>query len=206
MEDVVKITTYITDMSRYAVRRGLFGRKQWLGMASRVAIMYLSQIVELGEARRIFSAPQHPYTQALLRSTMTVMPEGGVPDNALGHSYPDALDIPSGCSFHPRCLKAMAVCSQQQPNVVARNGGFVRCHLHTETDDAAHRRRTADDRCRAAATVLLGRLQETERGLSATRHITCPPTYRRDLWASFTGHRRIKRNAAPRPFRSPINQ
>lgn len=104
-----------------------------LNRIGAVAVMYLGEIVEIGEARAIFDAPLHPYTRALLDSVMTVSPEAGVPDTRIGHSYPNPLEIPPGCPFHPRCPKAMSVCSTRSPSVTETPQGLVRCHLYSET-------------------------------------------------------------------------
>jgi peptide/nickel transport system ATP-binding protein len=101
-------------------------------IADRVAVMYLGEIVEIGDARAIFEAPRHPYTRALLDSVMTVSPAAGVPDTRIGHSYPNPLEIPSGCAFHPRCPHAMPVCSSVAPAVSETPHALVRCHLYTD--------------------------------------------------------------------------
>lgn len=71
-------------------------------IASRVAVMYLGRIVELGDTQRIFSAPRHPYTQALLQAIP--LPEPGLRrDRALlSGDVPSALDPPTGCHLHTR--------------------------------------------------------------------------------------------------------
>lgn len=102
-------------------------------MASRVAVMYLGRIVEEAETGRLFDAPRHPYSEALLGSVLTPDPTLGIPDTQLGASYPNPLDVPPGCSFHPRCAKAMPVCPVRAPRrVPAPGGGAVACHLHDE--------------------------------------------------------------------------
>ena len=101
-------------------------------IADRVAVMYLGEIVEIGDARAIFEAPCHPYTRALLDSVMTVDPAAGVPDTRIGHSYPNPLEIPSGCAFHPRCPQAMGVCSMRAPAVSVMPHALVRCHLYSD--------------------------------------------------------------------------
>jgi peptide/nickel transport system ATP-binding protein len=100
-------------------------------MATRVAVMYLGRIVEEAETDQLFRAPKHPYTQALLASVLTPEPGLGIPDTHLGVAYPNPLDVPSGCRFHPRCSRVMEVCTSIAPKpAVAENGGFVECHLY----------------------------------------------------------------------------
>lgn len=67
-------------------------------IADRVAVMYLGRIVETGPVEKILTAPEHPYTQALL----SVLPSGGDPVVLKGEP-PDPTRIPGGCRFHVRC-------------------------------------------------------------------------------------------------------
>ena len=99
-------------------------------MATRVAVMYLGRIVEEAETDRFFRAPKHPYGAALLASVLTPEPGLGVPDTQLGAAYPDPLDVPPGCRFHPRCARVMAQCKTVAPKPIAADGGFVECHLY----------------------------------------------------------------------------
>ncbi|MGH6778674.1 MAG: ABC transporter ATP-binding protein, partial [Bradyrhizobium sp.] len=85
-------------------------------MATRVAVMYLGQIVEENDTVSLFRKARHPYTQALLASILTPEPELGLPDTRLGTAFPNPLEPPTGCTFHPRCPHAMPVCSQQPPS------------------------------------------------------------------------------------------
>ena len=102
-------------------------------MASRVAVMYLGRIVEEAETGSLFDSPRHPYSQALLESVLTPDPTLGIPDTHLGASYPNPLEVPPGCSFHPRCAKSMPGCSVREPRrVPVPGGGAVACHLHDE--------------------------------------------------------------------------
>ncbi len=101
-------------------------------MATRVAVMYLGEIVETGDARELLSSPRHPYTRALLDSALTVDPAAGIPDNRMGATVPNPLERPSGCSFHPRCPSAVPVCSRQPAPVAGDGRTFVRCHLCVE--------------------------------------------------------------------------
>jgi peptide/nickel transport system ATP-binding protein len=99
-------------------------------MATRVAVMYLGRIVEEAETDELFRAPKHPYTQALLASVLTPEPGLGVPDTQLGAAYPNPLDMPPGCRFHPRCARVMERCRSVPPKPVPAGAGFVECHLY----------------------------------------------------------------------------
>jgi peptide/nickel transport system ATP-binding protein len=101
-------------------------------IATRVAVMYLGRIVEETDTASLFDTPRHPYSEALLGSVLTPDPTQGVPDTYLGASYPNPLEMPSGCTFHPRCPKAMAQCSQVAPRPIPVPGGHVECHLYDE--------------------------------------------------------------------------
>jgi len=101
-------------------------------IATRVAVMYLGRIVEQTDTASLFETPRHPYSEALLSSVLTPDPTKGVPDTQLGVSYPNPLEIPSGCSFHPRCPKVMDHCPRIEPRPVPAPGGHVECHLYDE--------------------------------------------------------------------------
>ena len=95
----------------------------------RVNVMYAGRIVESAEVRKIFKAPQHPYTKALLDS----VPITGVKKERLYQidGQPPALDSqPSGCPFWPRCPHAMDICKEKYPPKTSTGGdGFVHCWL-----------------------------------------------------------------------------
>ncbi len=78
----------------------------------RVAVMYAGEIVEIGDAREVFSRPRHPYTRELLRSTISLRTTGL---NYIDGAPPDLVEPPSGCHFHPRCPDAMNICATQHP-------------------------------------------------------------------------------------------
>ena len=101
-------------------------------IATRVAVMYLGRIVEEAETGDLFDRPRHPYTKALLGSVLTPDPSLGVPDTHLGASYPNPLEMPSGCTFHPRCVDCMDVCRTTAPQVRRDEAGSVECHLYAE--------------------------------------------------------------------------
>ncbi len=101
-------------------------------MADYVAVMYLGRFVEIGPARDVLTNPKHPYTQALLLSVLTPDPELDLPHIDLGSGFPDPLNPPSGCRFHPRCAKAMPHCSTQAPEKIIVEGTEVECHLYAQ--------------------------------------------------------------------------
>ena len=107
-------------------------------MSTRVAVMYLGRLIEFGTAAQVFDDPKHPYTSALLDSVLTPEPQYGLPEiTTMGREFPNPLNPPPGCAFHPRCPKAMAVCSQAQPQPADENGRLLECHLYGEEPAAA---------------------------------------------------------------------
>lgn len=101
-------------------------------ICDRIAIMYLGRIVEMGPLAEVYREARHPYTEALLAAVpvpdprfrrTTPMPRGEIPN---------PINPPSGCRFHPRCPIAEAVCSQEEPELVAvASGHWAACHLRT---------------------------------------------------------------------------
>ncbi|BBK34064.1 peptide/nickel transport system ATP-binding protein [Stella humosa] len=100
-------------------------------LATRVAVMYLGRIVEERTTERLFAGACHPYTRALLSSVLTPDPTAGMPDAPLGIAFPNPLDPPSGCAFHPRCPDAQPLCAASKPAPVrvdrGIDGGFAEC-------------------------------------------------------------------------------
>ncbi len=99
-------------------------------LASRVAVMYLGRVVEEGGCERLFSKPLHPYTQALLKSVLLPEPGQGISNVDLGAGFPNPIDPPTGCTFHPRCSQVMDICRTQSPGSVSIEDGYVECHLY----------------------------------------------------------------------------
>jgi oligopeptide/dipeptide ABC transporter ATP-binding protein len=101
-------------------------------LSTRVAVIYLGSVVEYGPSERIFAAPQHPYTQALLNAVPRPDPDY-VPKAAEGFDDTgSALEPPSGCKFHPRCPHVMAVCKTNNPQLMRlADGREAACHLLT---------------------------------------------------------------------------
>ncbi|MBV9113044.1 MAG: dipeptide ABC transporter ATP-binding protein [Hyphomicrobiales bacterium] len=99
-------------------------------IAHRVAVMYLGRIVEIGGKERIFDAPRHPYTQALMAAAPVADPHAKRERIVLEGDVPSPLDPPKGCAFHPRCPYAFDRCRVETPVLTPRDGGhFAACHL-----------------------------------------------------------------------------
>lgn len=100
-------------------------------ICDRVAVMYAGRIVELAPADAIFSNPQHPYTRALLSAVP--YPDPDIPMTfKLTGEVADPGNLPSGCSFHPRCAECFAHCKQTTPLLHQhKRDHFTACHLHT---------------------------------------------------------------------------
>jgi peptide/nickel transport system ATP-binding protein len=98
-------------------------------IADRVAVMYAGRIVELAETKRIFSRPQHPYTQALISAVPDPDPDQRMNFNLTGE-VADPADLPAGCAFHPRCAQCIDGCDLHRPDLIAGEGGHhVACFL-----------------------------------------------------------------------------
>jgi peptide/nickel transport system ATP-binding protein len=98
-------------------------------ISDNIAIMYAGEIVERAPARELLEYPMHPYTLGLMNSFPSISGAkhklAGIPG-----SPPDLVAPPSGCRFHPRCSKAMPVCSKIAPPTRANSSTHtVACHL-----------------------------------------------------------------------------
>jgi oligopeptide transport system ATP-binding protein len=101
-------------------------------IATRIAVMYLGRIVEIGTKDELFAAPRHPYTQALLSAIP--LPEPGLQRERvlLAGDVPNPMNPPTGCHFHARCVHARALCSQRAPQLEEQGGHAVSCHFWRE--------------------------------------------------------------------------
>jgi peptide/nickel transport system ATP-binding protein len=98
-------------------------------ISDNIAIMYAGEIVERAPARELFEYPMHPYTLGLMNSFPSISGTrhklAGIPG-----SPPDLVAPPTGCRFHPRCPRAMSVCSTVAPlNRAISASHSVACHL-----------------------------------------------------------------------------
>ncbi len=99
-------------------------------VCDEIVVMYLGKIVERAEKDELFSNPLHPYTRALLSAVPVVDPQTKRRRIILSGEVPSPINIPSGCSFHPRCPYVENVCKELVPELrEIKPGHFVSCHL-----------------------------------------------------------------------------
>ena len=99
-------------------------------ISDRVAVMYLGKIVEMTGKEDLYNNPLHPYTQSLLSAIPIPDPTVNNERIILEGDVPSPVNPPSGCRFHPRCPKAMEVCSEAVPEFKEYDDGhFAACHL-----------------------------------------------------------------------------
>ena len=91
-------------------------------VSNRVAVMYLGKIVETATSDEIYKNPQHPYTQALLSSVPIPDPDFKKSRIILSGDVPSPISPPSGCHFHPRCLRASDECKRTYPLLDSKSG------------------------------------------------------------------------------------
>ncbi|WP_199103787.1 ABC transporter ATP-binding protein [Aquitalea sp. ASV11] len=104
-------------------------------VAHKVAVMYAGQVAEMAKVPGIFRTPNHPYTEALLKS----IPEhskGAHRLSTLPGIVPGQYDRPSGCLLSPRCPYVQDKCKAQRPGLTAIDGGVVRCHYPITAKEA----------------------------------------------------------------------
>ena len=98
-------------------------------LCDRVVVMYAGRIVESGAIGDIFSRPQHPYTQALLRATPSLDGDPNHDLPVIPGWPPDMQRLPAGCAFAPRCEQVFDSCHQDRPALQARfNNHLAACH------------------------------------------------------------------------------
>ena len=87
------------------------------GMCQRVMVMYAGKIVEAGPTMDVFAHPKHPYTWSLLRSIPRLDAERHEPLKPIEGMPPSLIELPTGCSFHPRCAFKVERCTRDAPSL-----------------------------------------------------------------------------------------
>ena len=102
-------------------------------MSHAIAVMYLGQIVEYGDAQAVALEPKHPYTRALFAAALPIDLDAPREEITVAGEVPSPLDPPGGCRFHPRCPFVMPRCATETPALRAEAGRLVACHLYDVT-------------------------------------------------------------------------
>jgi oligopeptide/dipeptide ABC transporter ATP-binding protein len=112
-------------------------------IADRIAVMYLGKLVEVAPADELFSAPQHPYTRALISANPVPDPDVPLRPALLKGELPSPLNPPAGCRFHTRCPEVFEPCSSIVPEArlvrgtVTEQEHRVWCHLYDDAQKPA---------------------------------------------------------------------
>jgi oligopeptide/dipeptide ABC transporter ATP-binding protein len=100
-------------------------------VCTRVGVMYLGKIVEIGATASILHDPRHPYAQALVAAIPKMGGDGNRKRIHLQGAVPNPINMPSGCRFHPRCPAVMSRCRLEEPVLRSQpDGRQVACHLY----------------------------------------------------------------------------
>ena len=99
-------------------------------ISSRIGVMYLGHLVEIGPSDDLYFRPMHPYTQALLSAIPIPDPVAGKARRRilLEGELPTPLNTPPGCPFKSRCRSAIAICGETMPDMRELGGRMVACH------------------------------------------------------------------------------
>jgi oligopeptide transport system ATP-binding protein len=101
-------------------------------ISTRIAVMYLGNLAEIGPSKELYEDPQHPYTKALLSAVPIPDPTHSRSRIKLTGEIPSPINPPSGCKFHTRCPYIMPVCSQVEPPLISiGKNRQVACHLYS---------------------------------------------------------------------------
>ena len=103
-------------------------------VAERIVVMYAGKVVEEGQTTAIFEEPKHPYTRGLLKSIPKLgerSRHGRQRLQEISGIVPSLYELPSGCSFCPRCTEARSTCEEKVPDLIELGGAHrVRCWLY----------------------------------------------------------------------------
>jgi oligopeptide/dipeptide ABC transporter ATP-binding protein len=104
-------------------------------MCNRIGVMYVGKLVECANSKEIYRHPLHPYTQALFSAILAPNPNSRKKVITLPGEVASPINPPLGCRFHPRCTRAMPLCSKIEPSMEeVASGHFVACHLLGRSD------------------------------------------------------------------------
>ncbi len=100
-------------------------------LGDSIAVMYGGEVVEVSPKEKFFDEPLHPYSQGLLKSAPWYAIKHGLELAEIPGELPKPHEWPTGCKFHPRCPKALAMCQKNKPPRTQENGSSVECFLYS---------------------------------------------------------------------------
>lgn len=102
-------------------------------ITDQILVMYLGNVMELGDTKEIFTNPLHPYTKALFSAVPVPDPDVKMQRIILKGDIPSPANPPKGCKFHTRCHNCMSVCKKVVPEYVkVEENHYVACHLYNK--------------------------------------------------------------------------
>ena len=102
-------------------------------ITDQILVMYLGNVMELGDTKEIFTNPLHPYTKALFSAVPIPDPDIKMQRIILKGDIPSPANPPKGCKFHTRCHNCMSVCKKIVPEYVkVEENHYVACHLYNK--------------------------------------------------------------------------
>jgi peptide/nickel transport system ATP-binding protein len=119
-------------------------------ISDKVMVMYLGEIVEIGDVHQVYDDPRHPYTKALLAAQPTMDPRNRTQEAPITGDPPNPINPPPGCRFHTRCPWAEEICVRVVPDLLPYGSlsRHVACHLWHP--DSGHSRATSSSPSRGA--------------------------------------------------------
>ena len=115
--EIAELLEHIQDQYRMAILIISHDLELVAEMSDRLMVMYTGRIVESGRTRDLVTAPDHPYTKGLLGAIPRLGAGSTEPLRGIPGAVPDLLDLPPGCTFHPRCPLADDDCLSEPPPI-----------------------------------------------------------------------------------------
>jgi len=102
-------------------------------IGDRMLVMYAGRLAETATVTELLNNPKHPYTTGLIKC-LPDMTQAKDRLESIPGTVPSLIDPPGGCLFHPRCNKALAICSEEKPPpIIVNEGHTVFCHLYSHS-------------------------------------------------------------------------
>ena len=107
-------------------------------ISTRVLVMYLGRVAEIGPTEALYTASRHPYTTALMGSLPSMDPDQRTHEAPITGDPPNPINPPSGCRFHTRCAHAADVCSRVEPPLYPVDGPHHQAACHMTVAESGH--------------------------------------------------------------------